>query len=329
MRPLFALSLLTALLLATACGDGQSDDRTGDIVHRLFMAALTQDPGRMESFVGELPPDLIAKIDLPLYPGADLVVSIREPVPLGDLDVAGDDSEESEPEPVLYFVLLDTADSRDRVFQFYEETLDEDPWQLESSSSSVDVARLWFLNVEDSDISGQVAISHGGAEERTTILISLEDAGALSAGEQPFEPGDSLPVPKEFPPDVPPYDGAIITESAFFRAPQSESSLLIFLTLDSQGDVIGFYREEFEANGWNVEEGSVFGLEERITFSDDAGDLQGEVVADRFSLDRTYIEVTVRIQVNPARETEEDGDETPTSSPTPLDATPVSPTGTP
>ncbi len=325
MRPLILVPLLAALLLAVACGGAEDSERAGDIIHRLFVAALTQDPGRLEGFSGKLPPDLTERMDVPLYPDADLIVSFREPVAVGDQDVEPEADQEGTPEPVLYLILLDTGDDRDRVFRVYEKLLDQDPWQLVDSYSTQEVDTLSFSKVDDADISGAVSIAHGGKDGRTTIFISLQDAGALSVEEPEFELGESLLVPRHFPADVPEYDGATVTDTAFSRAPANESFLLIFLTPDAQNQVIDFYREAFEDNGWTVEEGEVFGLEERITFRDSSGDIQGEVAADRFSLDRQLTEVTVRVQVNPAREEPEGGDGTPGSSPSLPQRTPATP----
>ncbi len=325
MRPLLFVSLLAGLLLALACGGAEDDERAGDIIHRLFKAALTQDPGRLESFSGELPPDLVERADVPLYPDSDLIVSFREPVTVGDLDVEAEGGQEGTPEPVLYLILLDTGDSRQRVLRFYEKMLDQDPWQLMDSFSTEEVDTLSFSKVDDADISGAVSIAEGGGDERTTVFISLQDAGALSAEEPEFELGESLLLPKRFPADVPAYEGATITDTAFSRAPGNESFLLIFLTGDPQDQVIDFYRGVFEGNGWTVEEGDVFGLEGRVTFRDLSGDIQGEVAADRFSLDRDLTEVIVRVQVNPAREEPESGEETPEPSPTVPEETPATP----
>ena len=299
-RLVLPLALLAgALLLAAACGGGD-DDRTAGIIHRLLLAAGTDDTAALESFVGRLPDDL--PVAPPQYPGADLIVSSRQPAPFSDFGAGSEDDAGSVPQPMLYFIVFDTEGGRDQVYAFYEKALDEDPWQIESSFSTTQLDTFQFVNIEDPDIAGAVSIAKGGADGRTSILISFQDAGAFREEEPPFEVGESLQIPKEFPPDVPIYRGATITDTAFFREPGSESFLLIFLTTDGQDEVIAFYREEFEQRGWTVLEAATFGLEERIEFRDEGRDIQGEVFADRFADDRSYTEVSIQVQVNPARE---------------------------
>ena len=70
---------------------------------------------------------------------------------------------------------------------------------------------LQFSNVDDADITGVVTITRGGEDNRTSVLISLQDAGAFRQQLPRFEPADSVPVPKEFPSDIPLYEGATVT----------------------------------------------------------------------------------------------------------------------
>lgn len=310
VRPLLWPALLAGLLLASlACGDGDGE-RAASIIHRLLQAAGAEGAGQLESFPGRLPDGLPARP--PQYPGAEVIVSSRQPAPVGDLDEPAPSGEVRQ--PVVYLIVLDTADDREPVFAFYEQALEKDPWQLESTFSTQELDTLQFSNVEDPDISGVVSIAKGGDDGRTSILISLQDAGAFREEAPPFELGESLRLPKEFPPDLPVYQGATITGSAFVRQPGNESFLLIFLTTDSQDDVIEFYREAFQQRGWRVLAGAALGLEERIDFRDDRGDIQGDVLADRFSRDRRYTQVRLQVRVDPAREPVE---ETPEAAETP------------
>lgn len=310
MRPLLVLVLLAGSLLSLNACAGQGDDRTAGIIERLLQAAVLDDSGGMESFPGELPPDL--PVELPLHPDAQVIVSNRQPAPVSDAQA---DETEGEPYPLLYFILLDTSRDRDQVLEFYEGVLDEDPWQLESSFSTELLDTLQFFNIDDADIAGAVSISHGGEDGRTSILISLQDAGAFVEEEPPFEPGESVALPKEFPPDMPLYPDATITGTAFFREPGSESFLLIFLTTDSQDEVIEFYREEFDRRFWTVLAGDATGLEERLDFRDAEDSIQGDVLADRSPSSRLYTEVRIQIQIDPSREPVDMG-EVPTAEPT-------------
>lgn len=294
LRALLLPALVAALALA-ACGGGD-DERSAGIIHRLLLAAATDDTGLLESYSGELPPDLPA--EPPIYPDAEVVVSSRQPSPAGGFEEEGGVI----PAPLLYFIVLDTSDSREQVRRFYEESLDEEPWQLESSFSTSQLDTIQFFNVADADISGVVSIAAGGDDRRTSILISFQDAGAFVEEELPFRPGESIGLPKEFPDEVPVYDGGIVTGTAFFREPQDLSFLLIFITTDGQEDVVAFYRETFEELGWTVETGQTFGFEERITVADGAGDVQGELTADRFARSDDYTEVRLQLRISPARD---------------------------
>jgi predicted enzyme related to lactoylglutathione lyase len=291
---LFGL-LVLAVLFGGACTSGGDED-TASIIHRLLIAAGSDASSDLESFPGELPKDM--PIEPPLYPGATLVTSSRQAAPTDQTQ-----SPQATPaaQPLLYFIVLDTGDHRDDVFTFYEDALDKDPWQLESSFSTAELDTFQFLNAEDPDISGVVSIATGGEDGRTSILISLQDSGAILDEEAPFEPGESLPVPQEFPDEIPLYEGATVTSDAFLREPGNVSFLLIFLTTDPQEDVVEFYRGVFEELGWNVTEQDPIANETRINFTDDAGDIQGSVQSAPFDGDDGYTETRVQFNMNPAR----------------------------
>ena len=293
MRSLLLLALVTGALLLAACGDGgegDEDNAAAGIVHHLLLAGALGGPGSLESFAGSLPPGL--REPPPQYPGADLIVSNRR---------------RNEPDGVGYFIVLDTGARRSRVFDFYEEALDAPPWRLEATASSAEVDTLEFSLVDDVDIDGVVEIVRGRDGDRTSIFISLQDAGAV-LDTPPFVPGESLPLPKAFPPEVPVYDGAIITGTVYFPSPDADTFLLIFLTEASQDDVIAFYRQVFEELGWTVEESPGFGLGESIDVRDEGLELRGNVFADRFPDDRRFTEVRLEFQLNRPALTEDGGE---------------------
>ncbi len=312
LMPLAALPLLlVGLLLATACGSGggPSDERIAGVIHNLLLAAGTEGAASLESFPGSLPDDI--PVEPPLYPGAELLVSNRQPAPFTDFD----STSAALPQPLLYFIVLDTGDSRSDVFAFYEEALDQDPWQIQSTFSTEQLDTLQFFNVEDLDIGGVVSIARGEESGRTGVLISLQDAGASLEDEPEFELAESLALPNTFPPDIPLFEGATITGTAFFREPGLESFLIVFLTTSSQDEVIDFYRDTFQDNGWSVQDTAAFGLEGRIDFRDSDNAVQGEVFADRFARARQYTEVSIQVQLDPARDAPEPSDG-PTLEPT-------------
>lgn len=293
---LAAIALLSGSL---ACSAGE-DAGVAAIIHRLLQAAGTEGSESLESFPGALPPDLPEQP--PLYPDARLVVSARQPAPGDDFETAPGAEPGAVARPLLYFIVLDTGDDRAEVFSFYEEALDADPWQLQSSFSTEQLDTLQFFDVEDVDIAGAVSIATGGEDGHTSILISLQDAGAFQEEEPPFELQPSLRLPKEFPPDVPLFDGATVRGTAFFREPGNQSFLLVFLTTSSADEVLDFYREAFQANDWTVQDTGAFGVEDSIDFRDGPGDVQGNVLAQEFARASRYTEVRVQVQLNPARE---------------------------
>ena len=287
MRSLFLLALLTGSLLLAACGagddggdDGSEDNAAAGIVHRLLLAGDVGSPGTLESFAGSLPPGL--RVAPPQYPNADLIVSNRR---------------RNEPAGVRYFIILDTGARRSPVFEFYEEALDASPWRLEAAASSAEVDTLEFSLVDDADINGVVEIARGQDDDRTSIFISLQDAGAVLEA-PPFQLGESLPLPAVFPPEVPLYEGAIITGTVYFPLPAADTFLLIFLTEANKDDVIAFYRRAFEELGWTVEDSPVSGPGESIDVRDEGRDLRGNVFADRFPDDRRFTEVRLELQLN-------------------------------
>ena len=173
---------------------------------------------------------------------------------------------------------------------------------MESLASTEELDTLEFVKVDDVDIDGEVTIAMGAEDGRTSILISFQDAGAGAEEEPPFELGSSVPLPSSFPADVPLYQGATITGTAFLRQPANESFFVILLTRDAQDDVLEFYQRTFERQGWTVVRRSAPGLADSIEFAAARGDISGNVRVDRFSRDRRYTEVVIQLQQNPARE---------------------------
>ena len=297
MRQALLISLSAiALLLAAACGgDGSEDERIADIIQRMVVAARASDTGAVEHFPGELPDGLPA--EPPLYLGAKLIGSTRILAPaLVTEQEDGVDADESS-QTALYFIVLDTADDRERVSDFYRAELDKDPWQLDSSASTQELDRLDFSNMSDADIGGIVQIVAAEDGEGTSIFISVQDAGALVEGGPAFEPGASISLPRSFPEGVPGYPDAIVTSTAFQRSADSENFLLIFITIDSPEAVIAFYQDALAEMGWAVEKRNAAGTELRLHFEDEAGEIEGDLVVDRLLEDADYAEVDLRLQV--------------------------------
>ncbi len=297
MRLLPALILIAVLVAAGAgCSNGGGDTDTASLIHRLLQASTSGLGGELETFVGKLPEGLPAKP--PQYPGSKLIVSSRQPAATATTpDASGNISQ-----PMLYLIVLDTPDARSNVFGYYEDALEDGPWQIEGTISTERLDTLEFSNVGDPDITGVVTIARGGEDNRTSVLISLQDAGAFRTQLPPFELQRSLPVPKHLPSDIPLYADATVTGSAFVREPGSESFLLTFLTRDSKDEVIDFYRTEFQKFGWTVQDGAPLGVEERTSFQSASGDIQGDIITDAFARDPRYTEVNVQFRQASNRE---------------------------
>jgi hypothetical protein len=307
MRTLICLTICCCSLIAFAACGGSEDDGTASIIHRLLLAASADNAGELESFSGRLPEGL--PVEPPLYPGAEVVVSSQRPAATAPEETP--EPSGNIPQPMVYFIVLDTADARNQVLGFYIEELNQDPWQINNTYSTADLDTVEFSNVDDADISGVVSIATGGQDGRVGVLISLQDAGSFREELPPFEPEESLRLPVGFPEDIPIYEEAVVTGTAFFREPGNESFLVIFISTDSQDAIIDFYRNELQARGWNVQLGEALGLEERMDFRDQAGTLQGDILLAPFERDDSYIEARMQIREDPAREPVEPGDVTP------------------
>ena len=277
---------LAVLPVAAACADGDGDnERVAGIVSRIL--ALGQPAGAsVQHFAGRLPDDM--PVELPPYPGSDLMASLRH--------VVGDD--------VVYFIVLDTGDSPDEVLQYYEEVFSDDPWQVEATSSTEELTALQFSKVDDANISGAVAVNQSlEGDGWSSIFISLEViSGAGEEEEEPFQLGASRPLPRDFPSDIPIYEGSTVIGTAYVTSPGNQDFLITFLSRDSQDEVIEYYREEFEARGWSVtdEPGEGFGVS--ISFQDSASpEISGTIFADLFPEERDYTQVDMQLRVRPGR----------------------------
>lgn len=315
MRPLLISLSAVALVLAACSGEsGESaDERAAGVINRAVVAARANDAATVERFLGALPQGL--PVRPPIYSDADIIVSSRIVGPLSAVQEEDGEEAEAVSQTALYFIVLDTGDERERVFAFYEAALDRDPWQLDSSVSLRDLDRLDFFDVEDLDIAGTVQIVPSQDGDRTSIFISLQDAGARLESEPPFDPGESLPLLNRFPEQVPQYPNAIITSTAFERSPTIESFLLIFLTTDSQDEVVAFYQEQFDLLGWTVQEREAVRTEERLSFQDETGVIEGDLLADLLTRDDSYTEVVLRLRVTGALEPADGATATPEPEP--------------
>jgi hypothetical protein len=315
MRNAFRLLplLLLALGAALVAGCQDDDERVSDIIQRFLLAGRGDVPTKVERFVGELPEGL--PVEPPLYPDAEILTSTRLRPGAG----ATDQSTGEALQGAVYFILLDTPDDREDVYRFYEEALEEDPWQLEQTASSEEVDRLDFSSVADIDITGSVTLVQGEEDEETSILIFLQDAGATSAEDEEFAEGTTAILPASFPPEIPIYDEAIVLGTGSLREPGRESFLLQFITLDSEDEVVDFYRETFEDEGWTVEEGDPAAGEGALRFESEDGSVEGDIEVQEFLQDDQYLLVRITVSATPSGEDEDTDSDQPTEEEQPTD----------
>ena len=292
VRLLIFFLALAVLPVVAACGgeDGDGDnERVAGVVSRIL--ALGQPAGAsVQHFAGRLPDDM--PVELPSYPGAALMASLRH--------VVSDDA--------VYFIVLDTGDSPDDVLQYYEEAFSEDPWQVEAASSTEELTALQFSKVDDANISGAVAVNQSlEGDGRSSIFMSLEViSGAGEEEEEPFQLGASRPLPHDFPSDIPIYDGSTVIATAYVRSPGNQDFLITFLSQDPQDEVIEYYRQEFEDKGWSVADEPGEGFATSISFQDSASpEISGTVSADVFPEEGDYTQVGMQLRLASGREAEE------------------------
>ena len=280
IRTLPAAVAAAVLALALgACGGGGGDDQTGRIVERLLTSGQ-QEEATVGTFVGEMPADL--PWELPRYPGSELLASF----------VVKQQAQST------YFIMLDSDDSSDQILQFYEGAFDEDPWQVEGVISSPDAMALQFSKVDDANVTGGLGVD-GLAQGGNSIVVSIEKVEEASQTEEPFELGDSRPLPSGFPSEVPVYPDSTVTDTTWLRSPGGMDFLVAFLTTSAQEDVVGFYRQEFTGLGFTVtdEPSSGSDFAQTLSFVDAAGQLQGSVTADVFAEDAAYTNVNIQLHV--------------------------------
>lgn len=292
--PYFLLAVLPALMVgilvyvfAGSSGSGGGDNAAG-IVEGLLR--LTPDSNtQVDSYKGELPPDLPA--DIPLYAAADPVVSFAIVTPSG----------------TNYFVVLTTEDSADDVFSFFRTELDVDPWQVEIGQTGSQVTGIQFTRPDNADVSGVITVHRSDLDDVTSILLTYEDlSAALTPGTGPTAAlrGQSRPLPLNFPETVPIYGAegeTIVIDSYSQRGQGGQLFAVTFLTQDTQDDVIAYYKGEFEAQNWEVTDStntdaSSFAV--GIEFDDGEETLNGQLTADTYEEDATYTRVDLVVQVS-------------------------------
>jgi hypothetical protein len=249
------------------------------------------DQSSIQSYAQELPPDFAT--DFPMYPKADVVVSIA---------IASDQG-------TGYLIVLSSPDPATDVFDYYSQALDKDPWQVEIGRSSDQFTGVRFSRPDNIDITGDISLYESSIDQRTVIYLSYNDASQsiLPGGgtvTPDFTLGVSRPLPTGFPDEIPIYQGdepSVVLDTYFERGQGGQAFIVTFLTKNSQDDVIQYYRDQFQGKGWNVTDSGVsstsFALS--IQFDDgNANNFSGSVTADTFASDSDFTQVDLLVTVN-------------------------------
>jgi len=280
---LLILALLAVAAAAGACGGGDGSDKQAEQVIGRFLE-VGQNPGATaEVMIGKLPADLPP--GLPEYPGASLIGST----------VTTDAGQKG------YSVLYETPDSLDNVLLFYEEALDQAPWQVVVSTSQETLAAVQFGKQDDANFIGTVIIQGSADKKRRTIFLSVQVSGEAPSP-QPFELGASKPLPRGFPAEMPLYPDMTVTDTAWGRSADTAEFQVNFLTKGSPQDVIAFYRNDFQSSGgWTITEAPSQGTAVGISFEHTAGGQtwSGSISADAFAEDPTYTQTSLQLRIGP------------------------------
>jgi len=279
---LLIVALMAGLAAAAGCGGGGGSDQEAESAIAKLLK-VGQSPGTTNQvFVGELPPDLPS--GLPEYPGSSLVGST-----ITTSDAAKTLS-----------VLRETGDPVDKVYAFYEQALDTDPWEIQISSFPAKSAGLQFVNINDANMAGAVIIQSSGDDEGDCLIfVSIQTASGTATSE-PFELEPSKPLPRDWPAQVPIYPNATITGTAWGRAEGASEWQISFLAQTTPTDVIDFYRTELTNASFVVtdeapqNEVSVLSFKNELT----AETWNGAVSAQTFADDPSYAQGTVQLSIS-------------------------------
>jgi hypothetical protein len=234
-------------------------------------------------YEGETPP--LYPDSIPRYPGASLVSAVMQ--------VTGEDAS--------YLVIYDTADSRRKVTDYLDGQLRTDRWSVDASQDGRDSDVRQFSDTTDANLQALYLIAESKRDERTTIVVSAQvTSGARGLLSQPYQPGESKPLPDGFPDKVPQYPESTITESSFQRQPGSTTFTVTLVTKDDAAKVLDYYRGQLAAGGLTVDGGSAATpvatpSDTTVTFADDKQALDGQINAMPLAEDNSYTRVDLQV----------------------------------
>jgi hypothetical protein len=267
-------------------GGGGGDRLERNVTNVVNAFSQSGDGGAIIRYEGELPPAF--PDEMPLYPGADVISSI--------VQLQGDDAG--------YIVVLDTTDSRQDVANYFSEALAEDPWQVEIEQAGRESTVLQFSNIENPDIEGVVLAAESKNDQVTTIFMSVQVVGAASENEpEEFDPGQSRPLPAGFPADqIPQYPDSIAIETGYQQAPNARQFVISAVTQDDPSDVMQYYRDLFQSNGWTVEDApagsSSLESGEALSFTSADGETSGTLEAGELPEDENFTRINLQVQTS-------------------------------
>jgi hypothetical protein len=279
------------LVYVFAGGDSGGGDGVSAAILESFLVPAEDSNTRVDSYKGVMPEDF--PTDFPVFGNAETVASFVVATPEG----------------TTYRAVLTTAAPASEVFDYYRDVLDNDPWQVEIGQIGAQVTGIQFTRPDNPDVSGVVIVSESELEESTVIQLVYQNVTeTLAPGTGPAVPqlGQNRPLPPGFPEEISIYgvDGeTIVIDSYFQRGQGGQLFAVTLLTQDSQDDVIAYYRNEFEALGWTVNDSETTDATSfavGIDFDDGKEILTGQVLADTYEEDANYTRVDLLVQVSGA-----------------------------
>lgn len=256
-----------------------SNTTAGSLLHAFTSGSEGVETRRFE---GQFPPGYPES--LPQYDDAPIEASV--------LQIQGDG--------LGFIAVQSAARSRDDVAAEMRELYDSDPWQIDVGQDGRDATLYQFTKIDDPDISGLVLLTESKDRSATTIITSVQLAtGADDVDDEPFVARDGRPVPEGFPSEIPVFEGAIVIEAAFQNDAQANSFAVSSIVQANMDDVVEFYRDGLEEAGLTVEDGdaTTSALEDAqvLSFTDESGELVGEVAIGQFPPDEGYVQIDVQV----------------------------------
>lgn len=271
-------TLLITALLAVACG-GDGDDQEQIALLQRFIQAGQGPRTNIEMLAGQLVPEFPS--DPPLYSPASIVMSFRL----------------SDAERRAFFVLLSTDDARDTVAADIERKLRDGGWRITGASNGRDRTAFQFAKSGSGDWSGSIAITGrpGGQGNEITMSLVQSDGPASTTT---FEPGQSFPLPPNFPSSMPIYPGATIIDTSWEQTSDGREFNIRFVTQDSEDQVLLFYERELPNSGWEVAD-QFQGPDISSLFIADPINQRpaGFILTRQFPEDERFVEVSLQISI--------------------------------